>query len=428
MDPEPIPTEPTTDPEPPDATSVATGPSLASESPAAGRGRGTKVRRAAIGLALVLTFSVGIGVGGLVLPALGGAGAMTPAPASGNADFGLIKEAWDTLHTKYVGASKLNDRDLIYGAINGMTEAVGDTGHTSFMTPEERAARSSGLSGKYVGIGVRIDIAKDGLPLVVGVFKDSPADKAGLTAGDEIVAVDGKTTTGHQLDEIVGWVRGEAGSTVAVTVRPGATGTERTGHDGAGRRRGRSGLVDAGPRLEDRADPPRAVLVGRRGQPQARPRRGPDRRRGPDHPRPARQPGWLRQRGRRGRQPVPQERDGLHRARGRRPHHVPPVAEGGLATDLPLVVLVDAGTASSSEIVSGALQDAGRAEIVGIKTYGTGTVLGEFVLSDGSALRVGTVEWLTPKGNQIWHKGITPDVVVERASDVARACRRTSPS
>ena len=94
------------------------------------------------------------------------------------------------------------------------------------------------------------------------------------------------------------------------------------------------------------------------------------------------------------------------------------MAEGGLATDLPLVVLVDAGTASSSEIVSGALQDAGRAQIVGVKTYGTGTVLGEFVLSDGSALRVGTVEWLTPKGHQIWHNGITPDVVVERASDV----------
>ncbi len=82
-----------------------------------------------------------------------------------------------------------------------------------------------------------------------------------------------------------------------------------------------------------------------------------------------------------------------------------------------MVVLVDAGTASSSEIVSGALQDAGRAQIVGVKTYGTGTVLGEFPLSDGSALRVGTVEWLTPDGRQIWHQGITPDVVVERASD-----------
>ena len=96
----------------------------------------------------------------------------------------------------------------------------------------------------------------------------------------------------------------------------------------------------------------------------------------------------------------------------------PRVKSGGVATDLPLVVLVDGGTASSSEIVSGALQDAGRGQIVGIKTFGTGTVLGEFPLSDGSALRIGTVEWLTPKGREIWHQGITPDVVVERASTI----------
>ena len=96
-----------------------------------------------------------------------------------------------------------------------------------------------------------------------------------------------------------------------------------------------------------------------------------------------------------------------------------PVTAGGLATDLPLVVLVDGGTASSSEIVTGAIQDAGRGTIVGIKTFGTGTVLGEFQLSDKSALRVGTVEWLTPDGREIWHNGITPDVVVERASDIA---------
>ena len=94
------------------------------------------------------------------------------------------------------------------------------------------------------------------------------------------------------------------------------------------------------------------------------------------------------------------------------------VTPGGVALDIPLVVLVDQNTASSSEIVSGALQDAGRAEIVGVTTFGTGTVLGEFELSDKSALRIGTVEWLTPKGRQIWHNGITPDVVVERPSDV----------
>ena len=203
MDPEPIPTEPTTDSEPPDATSLVTGPSLASESPAAGRGRGSMVRRAAIGLALVLTFSVGIGVGRLALPALGGAGTTTPTPTSGADRTSASSAKPGTSSTRSTSApTQLNDKALIYGAINGMTEAVGDTGHTSFMTPEERAARSNDLSGKYVGIGVRIDTAEDGLPLIVGVFKGSPAEKARAgQVGDEIVAVDGKTTTGQTIDD-----------------------------------------------------------------------------------------------------------------------------------------------------------------------------------------------------------------------------------
>ena len=416
MDPEPIPAEPTTDPEPPDATSLVTGPSLVSESPAAGRGRGSKIRRAAIGLALVLTFSVGIGVGGLASSAMGGAGT-TPNPAS--AEFGLIGQAWDILHTKYVGADTLDDKALVYGAINGMTEAVGDTGHTSFMTPEQRAARSNDLSGKYVGIGVRIDVAADGLPLVVGVFKDSPAQKAGLVAGDELVAVDGKTTTGHAINEIVGWVRGEAGTNVTVTVKTGATGTPRdvtmvradvattpvswTLVPGT-----RTALIRLDQFSAGAADDLKAALGEARTA-------GADRlildlRGNPG--------GYVNEADAVASQFLKSGIVFIERgADGKETKH--DVAPGGLATDLPLVVLVDAGTASSSEIVSGALQDAGRAQIVGVKTYGTGTVLGEFPLADGSALRVGTVEWLTPKGRRIWHEGITPDVVVERASTIA---------
>jgi carboxyl-terminal processing protease len=89
-----------------------------------------------------------------------------------------------------------------------------------------------------------------------------------------------------------------------------------------------------------------------------------------------------------------------------------PVLKGGLAPDLPLVVLIDAGTASAAEIVSGALQDAERARLVGETTFGTGTVLNEFKLSDGSALLLATEEWLTPNGRTIWHQGIAPDVQV----------------
>jgi len=419
MDPDTIPTEPTTDFEPPD-TSVVTGPSLASASPAAGRRRGSWIHRAAIGLALVLTFSVGIGVGLLAVPALGTVGTTTPSPTGSAppADFGLIREAWDVLHTKYVGAAELNDKELIYGAINGMTEAVGDTGHTSFLTPEERATRSNDLSGQYVGIGVRIDTAEDGLPLVVGVFPESPAERAGLAVGDEIVAVDGKPTAGHTIDDVVTWVRGEAGSSVVVTVRPGATGKEREvsmvraavavdpvswtlvpGTKTALIRLDQfsTGSADdlkkaIGDAREAGAD---RLILDLRGNPG----------------------GYVNEADAVASQFLKSGTVFVERAAdGHETTH--PVTPGGLATDLPLVVLVDGGTASSAEIVSGAIQDGRRAQIVGIKTFGTGTVLGEFPLTDGSALRVGTVEWLTPDGRRIWHEGIAPDVIVERASDV----------
>ncbi|MEP6638336.1 MAG: S41 family peptidase [Chloroflexota bacterium] len=421
MDPEPITTEPTTDPEPPNAASVAAGPSQVPGSPAAGGRRGTMVRRAAIALALVLAFSVGIGVGGLAVSALGTARTSTPAPTGSAAatDFGLIREAWDTLHTKYVGASELDDRALIYGAINGMTDAVGDTGHTSFLTPEERAARSSDLSGKYVGIGVRIDTAKDGLPLIVGVFPKSPAETAGLAVGDEIVAVDGKTTTGHTIADIVDWVRGEAGSPVKVAVKPGATGKPRnvtmvradvavvpvswTLVPGT-----RTALIRLDQFSSGAAnDLKKSIAAAREAGAN---RLILDLRGNPG--------GYVNEADAVASQFLKSGVVFIEKAAdGHKTTH--PVAAGGVATDLPLVVLVDGGTASSSEIVSGALQDAGRAQIVGIKTFGTGTVLGEFPLSDGSALRVGTVEWLTPEGRRIWHRGITPDAVVERASDVA---------
>jgi carboxyl-terminal processing protease len=89
-----------------------------------------------------------------------------------------------------------------------------------------------------------------------------------------------------------------------------------------------------------------------------------------------------------------------------------PVQSGGLAPAIPLVVLINGGSASGSEIVAGALKDAHRAALVGEKTIGTGTVLQRFDLSDGSAMLLAIAEWITPAGNVIWHKGIIPDVEV----------------
>jgi carboxyl-terminal processing protease len=96
-----------------------------------------------------------------------------------------------------------------------------------------------------------------------------------------------------------------------------------------------------------------------------------------------------------------------------------PVRSGGFAVAIPMVVLINGGTASAPEIVAGALQDANRAALVGEKTFGTGTVLKPFPLSDGSALLLAIEEWLTPAGKVIWHKGISPDLFVPLPSEVS---------
>ena len=412
-DPERIPAFPTTDAEPPAATSVVTGPSQVPTSPAGGRGRRSWGRRALIGLVLVATFTIGIGVGQVAPTVLGGG---TPTSSS-NPELNLFKEAWDDLHTQYVDRSNLDDKALIYGALKGLTTAVGDTGHTSFMTPEERQARADSMSGSFVGIGVQVS-PNDSGPKVVNVFPGSPAESAGIVAGDVIVDVDGAPTKGKDLDTVSGTIRGEAGTTVKITVKANGTGPDRTytitraavvinpvtwtmvpGTHTAQLfldqfSSGSSNEVIAALK-EIKAANADALILDLRGNPG-----------GYVNEAVAIASQFLKG----GVVYIDRDANGKETPQN--------VTDGGIAQDIPLVVLVDAGTASSSEIVTGALQDAGRAQIVGVKTYGTGTVLGEFDLSDGSALRIGTVEWLTPKGRQIWHNGITPDVVVERPSDV----------
>jgi carboxyl-terminal processing protease len=295
---------------------------------------------------------------------------------------------------------------------------VGDTGHTSFLTPEELEERAEELSGSYVGIGVRIDAADDGRPLIVGVFRGSPAEAADLRPGDIIVAVDGQPTLDRDLDEVASEIRGEAGSSVQVTIQRGVDGPEQSvdieraevdvatvswsmvpGSNTAMLRLEQfsQGAADdlKAALLEIRSGGADRVILDLRGNPG----------------------GFVSEAIGVASQFLASGTVYVERnADGEETSH--PVTDGGVATDVPLVVLVDRSTASSAEIVSGALQDAGRGQLIGETTFGTGTVLGEFPLADGSALRVGTTEWLTPKGRRIWHEGIVPDVVVERADDV----------
>ena len=376
----------------------------------------------AILVALIAVFGAGIAVGRIDLAPSGSDAAASGAPAASVApgdEFALIREAWDTIHKNYVESKSLDDQKLAYGAIDGMTDAVGDTGHTTFMTPEERATRNSALSGSYVGIGVEVDTTPDGLPLIIGVFRGSPADEAGLKSGDVIVGVDGKTTAGEDLDSTIARVRGEAGTAVVLTIRSGADGPERDVRivradvqiepvSWAMVPGTKTALLrleqfssGASPKLRTAIQELKAagadrLILDLRGNPG----------------------GYVNEAVAIASEFLPPGNVYIERnaAGEEKPTAVTP---GGAATDLPLVVLVDQGSASAAEIVAGAIQDAGRGKLVGERTFGTGTVLGEFALSDGSALRIGTVEWLTPKGRVIWHEGIAPDVVVARPADVA---------
>jgi carboxyl-terminal processing protease len=306
---------------------------------------------------------------------------------------------------------------MAYAAIRAMTDAVGDEGHTEFMTAEESKAVDQSLSGQFVGIGVQVaeDDSGGGIH-ISNVFPNTPAEAAGLLRGDHILAVDGTTTKGESLDETVSRVRGPEGKDVTLTIgRQGKPNFDVTitrrqydlplsswamvpGTKIAMIRLEQfaSGATDAIKKdIQDaKAAGATSIIFDLRSNPG----------------------GFVSEAVGVASQFVGDgivyqaiERDGESKDANVQP--------GGLATDIPLIVLTDGNTASSAEIVTGAIQDAKRGQVVGEKTFGTGTVLGRFDLADGSSLRIGTERWLTRDGRPIWHEGLEPDVKVDLPVD-----------
>jgi carboxyl-terminal processing protease len=293
-----------------------------------------------------------------------------------------------------------------------MVAALGDEGHTTFLAPEDVQRHRTDTSGKYSGIGARIGM-ENGMPIIVSPFDGSPAQAAGVKAGDIILEVDGEDVSTWSLNDIVEHIRGEAGSEVTITflrpdetksyeftiVRgeidsPTATWAMLPGSSVAMVRLSQFS-ADATDELrtairEAKAAGATALIMDIRSN-----------------------PGGLLQQAVNVTSQfltdgyVMQQED----AAGRR--EVFPVRRGGLATDIPMVVLINRGSASSSEIFAGAMQDHNRALVVGETTFGTGTVLETFPLDDGSALMLGTSQWLTADGRLIRKQGIEPDVTVE---------------
>ncbi len=323
-------------------------------------------------------------------------------------DFQLLVDAWNTIQQNYVDRSAVQNTPLTYGAISGMVNALGDTGHSRFESPQVLSQETASLSGTFEGIGAEVEM-KDGNVVIVAPYEGSPAQKAGVKPGDIIVKVDGVDVTGMSLDSVVQRILGPAGTQVTVTLEDPNTKQQRsltitrakisihnvtwtmipgttiadvhiagfsTGVTAqlkqalqAIQAQGATGLI------LDLRDNPGGYLDEATGVTSQFLKGG----------------------------SVLEEKN----AQGKITQV--PVQPGGIATNIPMVVLINQGTASAAEIVSGALQDYSRATLIGETTFGTGTVLNTFTLPDQSALLLATQEWLTPKGRVIWHQGIAPD-------------------
>jgi carboxyl-terminal processing protease len=362
----------------------------------------------------VILISVGVGlVGGILLDH---PGLVAFAPSSTGAtetapNWRLLAEVWHTIQRFYVDRSAVQPRHLTYGAINGMVEALGDTGHSSFLTPEMVDLMRSMTEGQFEGIGAEVQM-KDKHVVIVAPLDNSPAQRAGLRPGDIILQVNQESVTRLSLEQVVQRIRGPRGTTVTLTLFD--PNTEQTRDVTVVRTRVAvhnvtwqrlPGTIVVHVRI---AGFSQGVTNDLRQALTALEQQGLthivlDLRNNPG--------GLLNEAVATASQFLSSGTVLLVRDAHGTTTPVP-VQKHGVAPGLPLVVLINQGTASAAEIVAGALQDAHRAVLVGETTFGTGTVLKPFPLSDGSALMLAIEEWLTPNGRVIWHQGIAPDVVV----------------
>jgi carboxyl-terminal processing protease len=322
----------------------------------------------------------------------------------------LYAEALDAVRNNYVDQKNIHPKKETYGAIEGMLETLGDDGHTRFLTPAEREQNDQSLSGTYVGIGVQLE-EKNGEVVVAAPIDGSPAEEAGISSDDVLLTVDGKSVKGDEVSEVVEKVKGPEGSRVELTVRhegerrtydlqraeidsPVASWALIPGTD--------VGLVllssfsdDSAQELQNTFEQAkvagaRRFILDLRNNPGGRLDQAVE------------MAGYFLE---------PESVVYIRKdASGEREEIT--VEGDPESTEAPLAVVVDGGSASSAEILAGALRDNDRAPVIGETTFGTGTVLSEFVLRDGSSILLGVAEWLTPDGDFIRNSGITPDVRV----------------
>ena len=329
-------------------------------------------------------------------------------------DISLLWSVWRMLQNEYITPKDLKPQEMLFGAVRGLVNAVGDP-YTVFMTPKENREFHDALSGQLQGIGAELAL-REGRVLIVTPLKGSPAEAAGLLPDDEIIEVNGESTEGKSLQEVVSRIRGKKGTRVTIKILrkdnddplsftitredihiPSVENeVKKTGS-------GTVGVVTINQFGDDTITEVTAVLQTLKQEKldglviDLRFNGG----------------GYLDGAVELSSLFLKQGKVVTVEGRGSAPqqHYV---SGHPLLPDIPLVILINQGTASASEIVAGALQDHKRALIIGMKSFGKGTVQEVLDLPGGSSLRVTTAHWLTPGGRNLGKEGVKPDITVDR--------------
>lgn len=330
-------------------------------------------------------------------------------------DLRIVEEVWNTVLDSYVESPSLDKEKLAEAAVRGMLESLGDP-YTSYLTPAEAEIAHGELEGNFGGIGAIVEI-QNGIVTVVSPLPDSPAERAGIKPGDRIIEIDGLSTASMSLTEAVLHIRGEKGTRVTLTIlHPGedvplkieivrdiiTVPSVQWEMVGAGdiahisitsfTEQTHSELSSA---LRQLLSPDlRGIVLDLRNN-----------------------GGGLVTSAVDVASQFVNEGVIVYALDNRGSRKDWTVKSGGLALSIPLAVIVNEYTASASEIVAGALQDHQRAPIIGVRTFGKGSMQQVFELSNGGSLHVTFAHWFTPAGHQIQGQGITPDIIVEVPPD-----------
>ena len=330
-----------------------------------------------------------------------------------NIDFSMFWNVWDRLEKDYLDKKDINHTQMVLGAIQGMVASLNDP-YTVFLKPPENKEVKEDLNGSFEGVGIQLGYKEDQLA-VIAPLSGTPAQKAGVKAGDLILKIDGNTTTGLSLDEAAKKIRGPKGTIVKLTLL--RSGEKETYEVELSRETIIVASVEVefleegkiaylklskfGDRTSEEWD--KAILTILNQKPEVK---GIilDLRNNPG--------GYLT-----GSIFIASEFLGSgtvvqqEHANGTKETYS--VNRKGKLLTQPLVVLINEGSASSSEIVAGSLQDHTRAKILGTKSFGKGTIQEAQDLSNGAGLHITTARWLLPSGNSINKVGIKPDIEVK---------------